>query len=465
LDSLVSAFEKLNQNIRAQQSAGAMSMASVDRQQSFENFQKLGLPTRKLESWKYTSLKSFSEKVFNPIVWNNKIIKSADLNLEQKNQIIAAAGEDFDHLVFVNGGFVEDLSVSLGGLAQQGLVVQGLSGNNQFSGDIGDKKRPVLDQQFSNEQDEDHSTDAMFFLQKAFSGFELNLKLKKSSTLLRPLQVINLLDVTTGPAQMMQPVLKIHLEENSQMTLLQTWTGSEASTYFIQPRIEIELDKNSSLNWIDQQKIGRRAYFVGHQSVLLNEASNLKALSYQSGGLLSRQQLKVKICGHHSTSQFLGLNVLGYNQHSDQNTKIQFIDGQSTCEQLYKSILAGESRSVFSGMIKINPKAQKSYSTQLNKNLLLSDKAQCDSEPQLEIEADDVKANHGSTVGQLSAEEVFYLQSRGLSKEKSMEMLSFGFAADVVERFENTILRSYLTKSLKSEFEKMNSELPKAKSL
>lgn len=437
MDSLVSAFQKMIEH----------SPSSSDwRKKAFQSFQESGLPTRKLESWKYTSLKAFSEKVFTPLLWNEKKISSSALDIQLQSQIVAAKNSDFEQLFFVNGEFVFDQSTKLDRLESQGLKVETLSDEPPVSS---------LNQ----------LPDSMVSLQRAFSGFRLSLTLKKGVALAKPLQILHLVQVTNGPAVMMQPQIRLHLGPGSSLSFLQTWLGSEASTYFVQPLVEVQLEEGSNLKLVDQQNLGRRAYFISHTFVTLNQGSNLMALSYQTGSLLSRNQLQVKIQGHHSSSQFLGLNVLGLNQHCDQNTRIQFIDGQSTSEQLYKSILSGEARSVFSGLIKINPQAQKSYSNQLNKNLLLSDKAQCDSEPQLEIEADDVKANHGSTVGQLSEDEIFYLRSRGLSKQKSVEMLSYGFAADMIERFEEKSLKSYLSKALSEDFKKLSTDLPKAKSL
>lgn len=440
MDSISTAFEKFNQSFLSGQPE-----LKASRESYFQNFQKLGWPTRKLESWKYTSLKALTEKNFQPWMWN--VDAATTMAIPEALGLTVQSFKDlgFEVLAFFNGCKVEKLSWSLADAEKEGLEIKSVFEDVQLSKQV--------------------EASATTYLQQAFAGKKLKLTLKKNKELKKPLVLFNYVDFGSGSAGMFQPSVELILEENSRMNFVSAWMGADQATYFVQPLQKIQLHKKAILNFIDHQKMGSRSFYLGQQSFELNHESELKTLSYQSGALLARNQMTAEIHGHHSNSQFLGLSVLGQSQHADQKTKIQFIDGESTSDQLYKSILAGESKSVFSGLIKINPKAQKSYSTQLNKNLLLSDKASCDSEPQLEIEADDVKANHGSTVGQLSAEELFYLMSRALSKEQSLQMLSLGFAADVMHKFENVALKNYLLQQLQFDFKRIETAAPKAKSL
>ncbi|HRO66462.1 MAG TPA: SufD family Fe-S cluster assembly protein, partial [Pseudobdellovibrionaceae bacterium] len=140
----------------------------------------------------------------------------------------------------------------------------------------------------------------------------------------------------------------------------------------------------------------------------------------------------------------LGLSVSTDSQHVDNTTDIDHRVGACDTEQIYKSLLDGESRAVFNGRIYIRPQAQKANSSQLNNNLLMSSKAEADSQPQLMIEADDVKAAHGSTVGHLNAEELFYLRSRGIPRRVAVPLLAYGFLADLLEDIDHEGMKAWV---------------------
>jgi Fe-S cluster assembly protein SufD len=157
-----------------------------------------------------------------------------------------------------------------------------------------------------------------------------------------------------------------------------------------------------------------------------------------------------------STSEVLGIYAVQGTQHVDNTTLIDHAVGECVTHQLYKGILDGSGRSAFNGKILIRKDAQKADSSQLNNNLLLSNKAEADSKPSIEVHADDVKAGHGSTVGQLNKEELFYLLSRAISKDKAIAMLSYGYLSEVLYKISDDGIQKWLTQHLDEAFARLH---------
>jgi Fe-S cluster assembly protein SufD len=172
---------------------------------------------------------------------------------------------------------------------------------------------------------------------------------------------------------------------------------------------------------------------------------------------LNRRNLNLELLGPGANGESYNLYLTNGTEHSDINTIIQHRSADSTSQQIAKGILDGDSKGIFTGKIHIHPQAQRVASGQLNKNLLLSKKAQSHSQPQLEIFADDVKCSHGSTTGQLSDDEVFYFQARGIPAEKARTLLAHGFGLEIVLKIKDKTIRhkaeSLVMESLKTKFE------------
>lgn len=191
---------------------------------------------------------------------------------------------------------------------------------------------------------------------------------------------------------------------------------------------------------------------INHTAVFaeVEKDANVRSVLLNTSGKLNRKNLTLNLNepGAHGESFILYLTK--DNEHSDVNTVINHKAPDTTSEQLAKGILDGESKGIFTGKIHIFPKAQRVASGQLNKNLLLSKKAQAHSQPQLEIFADDVKCSHGSTTGQLSPEELFYFQARGIPENKARTLLAFGFGLEVVQKIENETVKNYIADIMKT---------------
>ncbi|MNT16613.1 FeS cluster assembly protein SufD [compost metagenome] len=182
----------------------------------------------------------------------------------------------------------------------------------------------------------------------------------------------------------------------------------------------------------------------------------MQSLAFSTGASLSRHTLEVSLKGEGSNSEILGVYAGRANQHIDNTTLIDHAVGACNTNQLYKGILDDSARSAFCGKVLIQKNAQKADSAQLNNNLLLSSKAEADSKPMLEIYADDVKAAHGSTVGQLDKEELFYLLSRAIPKDKAISMLSYGFLSEVIYKLNDESIQKWLSKHLDATFARLH---------
>jgi Fe-S cluster assembly protein SufD len=197
---------------------------------------------------------------------------------------------------------------------------------------------------------------------------------------------------------------------------------------------EAVVGANAELSHVRLQREGTAAWHVGRVVAELARDARYASVNVSSGARLARLDFAVRLAGAGSRASLDGLALLDARQHADSHTLLDHASPDATSRQLHKSVCDGASHSVFDGRIVVRRDAQRTDSAQQSRGLLLSARAQVNAKPQLEIFADDVKAAHGATVGQLDAEELFYLQSRGMPAAQARRLLTYAFAAEVVER-------------------------------
>jgi Fe-S cluster assembly protein SufD len=234
----------------------------------------------------------------------------------------------------------------------------------------------------------------------------------------------------------------------SQATICETYHGPAGAPYFTNAVTEIVLDEGAILDHYKVQKEGDGAFHVGTTQVRLGRSSNFSSHNLTFGGRLTRNDVNAYLGGEGGDCTLNGLYVGGGEQLIDNHTRIDHAKPHCASHELYKGVLDGRSRGVFAGRIYVHQDAQKTDAKQTNQTLLLSDDAMIDTKPQLEIFADDVKCTHGATVGQLDAESVFYLRTRGIGLDEARALLTFAFANDVVGRIKIEPLRDELEKLL-----------------
>ena len=208
--------------------------------------------------------------------------------------------------------------------------------------------------------------------------------------------------------------------------------------------VEIVVGAGSSVTFVAMQEYGRGVWHFGTQRASLARDASLHSLVVTLGASFSRAQVETTIGGEHGDVQMLGVYFAEADQHFDMRTLQDHAAPRSTSDLLYKGALKGKSHTVYSGLIRVQPNAEKTDAYQANRNLVLSDHAKADSKPELEILNNDVRCTHGSTVGQVDDEQLFYLESRGISRDDAERLIVEGFFEDVINRVRVEAVRSVL---------------------
>lgn len=198
--------------------------------------------------------------------------------------------------------------------------------------------------------------------------------------------------------------------------------------------IEVFARDSAQVQYVSLQQLGRGAFYQSQQRTLAGRDATLDTLNVSLGASTTRVDLNARLLGPGANSNMLGLYFGDGDQHFDHNTSQDHVAPNARSDLLYKGALAGHSRAVFRGIIRVHPGAQRTDAYQTNRNLLLSKDARADSLPNLEIQADDVKCSHAASVGQLEEDALFYLMARGLTREQAERLVVQGFLGEVLER-------------------------------
>jgi Fe-S cluster assembly protein SufD len=244
---------------------------------------------------------------------------------------------------------------------------------------------------------------------------------------------VHVLFVTTQAGAISHPRCLVLAEAGSRVTLVEDYVALQDAAYLVNPVTEIVLAERAQLTHVRVQRDGRQAFHIANCAVSVGRSANYQSVSVALGAQLSRYHLSV-VLGEGAECAVDGLALLAGSQLADTHSCIDHAQPHGTSRQLHKCIADGSADAVFNGKVVVRPGAQRTDSAQSSRNLLLSGRAQIDTQPQLEIFADDVKCTHGATIGQLDAEEVFYLQSRGLSDSAARQLLTYAFGAEIIER-------------------------------
>ena len=245
------------------------------------------------------------------------------------------------------------------------------------------------------------------------------------------------------------PRLLIVLGDQSQATVIESHDESAAAAPFSNSVTEIVLGDGATLDYIRIQRDGIDASHIATTQSHQGRDSVLRSTSIALGAGLSRHDLGAVLAGTGASLVLNGLSVLSGRQHVDYHTTIDHAQPHCESHELFNGVFDQHARGVFNGRIIVRPGAQRTDSKQTNNNLLLSGDARADSQPQLEIYADDVKCTHGATLGPLDATALFYLRSRGLSPATAKSLLTYGFAADVLTRIANAAVRDDLDRVIR----------------
>jgi Fe-S cluster assembly protein SufD len=254
---------------------------------------------------------------------------------------------------------------------------------------------------------------------------------------------------------MNHPRFIFNVGDNSEMTLIEHYISSNSTSYFNNTVTNVGLGENSFLNHIRIQEEASNSHHVANTFYKLDQKSTLITNSASFGSSLYRHNINLKFCGNNSNANYSALSLIEKKQHHDQNITIEHMTDSCQSDQLFKYILSDESSGVFNGKVVVEEHTKQTNANQSNKNLVLSPTALMNANPQLEIYAEDVKCSHGSTTGQIDPEALFYLKSRGLSHQKSMELIMSGFISDIIEFIKNEDIAKYLNEVASQQLEKI----------
>jgi len=406
------------------------------RNKAIADYQQVGLPGIRDEQWRYTNLRAIKAKEFTPGV-QDKVDPEA-INLPQT---------DNPRLVFVNGFFSSDLS-DLDALSEQ-LTLAPLSQilENQLSEESGESGTLLADavkQHFGTSLPK--QAHGFSLLNTAYSqdGYVLLLQKNKVAE-----QILEVLYVSSAVQNSQQSVSHcrnlIIAEPNSKCTIVERHLGMQDSVYLNNTITEIHAGENAHIDHYKLQQESDDAFHIGGVFIQQQASSNVTSHNIALSGLVTRNDINSDLVGQGAHVEMNGL-VIGYGrQHIDNHTEVNHAVANCTSDEYYKTILDDQSRSIFRGRIIVAQDAQLTNADQQNNNLLLSDRAEADTKPQLEIYADDVKCSHGATVGQLDPKSLFYLRSRGIDQASATALLTFAFANEVIERIRVDSIREELT--------------------
>ncbi len=383
----------------------------------------LTVPTTRDEEWRFTDISPLTKLSFQPA-------RSAPrLELADIERFVLP--EAAVRLVFVDGVYAPQLSFN-----KTGVVVENLAaGVTQHGATI----EPHLGRHagFQN--------NIFAALNTAFLHDGALIAVPRNASVAAPL---HLLFIATQKEAVSYPRCLLVAESGSAVTVIEDYVALQEEEYFTNAVTEIALADNARVNHVRVQRDSGQAFHIANCAVSLAHASRYQSVSVALGARISRYDLNVLQAGEGAECAIDGLALITDRQLADSHTCIDHAKPHGVSRQLHKCIVGGAAHAVFNGKIMVRPGAQRTDSSQSSRNLLLSDKARVDTKPQLEIFADDVKCAHGATVGQLEAEEVFYLKSRGLSDAAARNLLTYAFGAEVIARIPVASLRHRLEQTV-----------------
>ena len=411
--------------------ASEPSWLTTRRQDAKARFEAQGFPTRKLEAWRYIELGQLLAQNYETYQPENV---SLDEALISPYLLPEAANS---RLVFINGIFSSALS-RIEGLAS-GITLSPIQkALTENAGVI----ESHFEARLASEEDAFAAINTALFEDGAAIYFADNTQ---SQT---PIQIL-FLSRAASQAKVSYPRLLLVAGADSQVTVAVssvTLADDEAEPVLVNLVAELSVAERAQVSYTYIQEEAHQAYHFATTRAVVAEKARLEMVSCALGGRQNRHNLFVSLNGMHAECCLNGLSLLdGLSQVFD-HTVICHTVPECNSEQTYKGILNGSARSEFDGTIVIPRDSQLSNATQLNRTLLLSDSARVVTRPQLRIEADDVKCAHGATVGQLEAEPLFYLTSRGLSVDTAKSLLTYGFAEEIIGKIPVPSLQKYLTR-------------------
>ena len=392
------------------------------RRQAFDAYERAGLPHRRIEDWKYTDLRVLMREVL-PLAPAPDAAALSRAEAALKLYGIKGARR----LVLVDGLFAPKLS-DIGGL-EKGLHVRSLSEVLE----AGDSALQAQLFAFDN-------SNPMIALNSAMATDGVVLEIANGTVLTQPLHVVHIATGCTPAAMFTRSLLRLGRDAGA--TLMESYVGAEgAKAYQVHDSLIVSIGDNARLDHLRFVEDSREAFNVCSALVTLGAHANLNAFGLISGAGVSRYQSTIVFAGEGSRVETNGVNLLNGRQHADTTLFMDHAVPHCDSREVFRAVVDDRGHSVFQGRIVVRPDAQKTDAKMMTRALLLSDEAEADNKPELEIFADDVTCGHGATTGALDESLLFYLRARGLPEKEAEALLIRAFVGEAIESIANDDLR------------------------
>jgi Fe-S cluster assembly protein SufD len=397
---------------------------AAQRAAAFDVFAKAGLPHRRVEEWKYTDLRALMRDL-------KPLAAPPDAAAKARAKTAGALLGDVEarRLVFVDGAFVAELS-DIGNL-ERGLSVGSLAaalsdGDPMLATHLG-KLAPV--------------SDVAVALNTALMGDGAVIRIAAGATIERP---IHLLFVASAkPAATFVRSLVV-VEQGARAMLIESHEGPAGSDYQVNAAVEIFVGDSAHVDHVKIIGEGADALHVSTLAAAIGAKARFNTFTFTAGGAVVRNQLFLKFDGEDTIAGIRGATLIKGRQHADTTLVADHVAQRCQSREVFKSVLDGEAHGVFQGRIIVRPHAQKTDAKMMTRALLLSERAEADNKPELEIFADDVQCGHGATAGALDDELKFYLMARGIPKPEAEALLIRAFLGEAIDGIEHAGLREAL---------------------
>lgn len=390
-------FDRLGPNLPGSLAVGAA------RAEALARFAASGLPHRRLEDWKYTDLRALVRDLPEPAEPSRAQIEPETLS-----------GIDAWRIVIVDGGG----PVLPAELAAAGVTVRPLAEVLE--------SRPDLVSDWPS-----HSQTPILDLNTAFAASGIVLDVPDGVSLGKP---VHIACVSTSP----EPAAvylrnRVVVGKRASATVVETFEGPDGIAYLVDTASRLTVADEGRLTWVKVQVEGDAAIHLATAAIDVGEGARLVAAPFTVGAAVSRNQMTIAFIGPDATADVAGVQLLGGRQHGDTTLFVDHALPGSASRELFKSVLDGRARGVFQGMILVRPDAQKTDGRMMSQALMLSDGAEMDNKPELEIYADDVQCGHGATAGRIDEDLLFYLRARGIPEIQAKALLIEAFVGEAID--------------------------------
>ncbi len=402
------------------------------RERGIVRFAEHGFPTTRQEEWRFTSVAPLVETPFAPA---GAAARAPDPRAAAPHLLPGTARR---RLVFVDGRFAPHLSATAD--LPAGVVATGLAEA------LAREPEGVRAQLGRSDADRGNPFAA---LNTAFLADGAYVRVAAGTAVAEPLELLFL--ATAGPAPAAaHPRTLVVAERLASVAVVETYAGPDGAVYWTNAVTEVVAEEGARVEVYRMQREGRAAYHLATTHTRQGRDSTVRVHPVVFGAALTRHDLTAVLDGEGASCLLNGLYVAAGTQHVDHHTTIDHASPHAESHEYFNGVLDERAHGVFNGRIVVRPGAQGTDSKQTNHNLLLSEDARADSQPQLEIHADDVKCTHGATLGPIDERTLFYLESRGLSRGAARAMLTYGFGAEILGRMGSPALRAPLNREVRA---------------